>query len=491
MIRTLRRSFRGQLALRFGLTVLAVAGVGSTVGYFALRNLLLDQVDRTLLRFATIEALSTASSADSTVQFHDEVFLRSGSSTEAMLSRFAEVWSLNGEPVLRTRNLGNRDLPLSDDVRRRVVTTERPELFSVEWNGAGFRGILYPLGLVGPQHELHLLQVLLSTEQADQVLANFRSLLGLLAVAGAAISMGLGWWLAGLAIRPVMDTIRQAEAIELTGGKHRIETTAETEEMGRLVMVLNSMLARIDATFETQRRFLADVGHEIRTPLTVLRGDVEVALRKRRSREEYQAILEQSLEDIKGVSGLAEDLIILARGESGALTPELGPVDAEVLLRRVAERYRGAAAKTEATLEVECDPDAVVIGDRQLLERAIGNLVDNAVKYGTDGGRITLTARSTEAGDVTLRVSDTGPGIPESERPSLFDRFERGESGRRRARGSGLGLSIVKTIAETHGASVAVRDTEGGGATFELRLPGMLRAGDHADDRAARATETA
>lgn len=472
MIGTLRRSFRGRLALRLGLTVLAVAATGSTVGYFALRSLLLNQVDRTMLRLASIEASSAASSADSTVQFHDDVFLRSGSGSEAILSRFAQVWSLAGEPVLRTSNLGNRDLPLSEDIRRRVVTTERPELFSVEWNGDAFRGILYPLGLVGPQHELHLLQVLVSTEQADQVLANFRALLALLAVAGAALSMGLGWWLAGSAIRPVMDTIRQAEAIELTGGKHRIETVTETEEMDRLVVVLNSMLARIDATFEAERRFLADVGHEIRTPLTVLRGDVEVALRKRRSREEYEEILEQSLEDIKGVSALADDLIMLARGESGALTPELEPIDVEALLRKVADKYRGAAKSAGAALEVECDPDAVVIGDRQLLERAIGNLVDNAIKYGADGGSITLTARSTEAGDVTLTVSDTGPGIPESERPSLFDRFERGESGRRRARGSGLGLSIVKTIAETHGASVALRDTEGGGATFELRLQG-------------------
>ncbi|MEE9576520.1 MAG: ATP-binding protein [Gemmatimonadota bacterium] len=472
MIGTLRRSFRGQLALRFGLTVLAVAAAGSTVGYFALRNLLLDQVDRTLLRLASIEASSAAASADTTVHFHDEVFLRSGSGSDAILNRFAQVWSLSGAPVLRTSNLGDRDLPLSQDVRMRVVTTERPELFSVEWNGDGFRGILYPLGLVGRQHELHLLQVLVSTEQADQVLANFRSLLALLAVAGAAISMALGWWLAGSAIRPVMDTIQQAEAIELTGGKHRIETTAQTEEMDRLVVVLNSMLARIDATFEAERRFLADVGHEIRTPLTVLRGDVEVALRRRRSREEYEGILEQSLEDIKGVSALADDLIMLARGESGALTPELGPIDVEGLLRKVAEKYRGAAASAGAALEVECEPDAVVIGDRQLLQRAIGNLVDNAIKYGTDGGRITLAARPTNAGDVTLTVADRGPGIPESERPNLFDRFERGESGRRRARGSGLGLSIVKTIAETHGASVALRDTEGGGATFELRLQG-------------------
>jgi len=472
VITGLRHSFRGRLALRFGLTVIAVAATGSSLGYLALRNLLFRQLDRTLLQLAAIEASAASGSHDSSVHFHDEVFLTVGSGTEVILPRFAEVWSVSGRAVIRTRNLGTRDLPMPAEVHERVVASGDPEIFDLRWNGDSYRAVLYPLGLVGPQHQLHLLQVVVSAERTREVLFSFLGLSSILAVVGTGVSFALGWWIAGSAIRPVMETIRQAESIEMTKAHHRIEATADSEEMRRLVSVLNSMLARIDAAFEAQRRFLADVGHEIRTPLTVLRGDVEVALRKPRSADEYEEILSQSLEDLKGVSALADDLITLARGESGALAPESRPVDATALLRKVEEKYRSAAESARVVLEVKDEQPAVVAGDRRLLERAVSNLVDNAIKYGASGGRITLRARADDTGEVTLAVSDRGPGIQAEEQSRLFERFVRGESGRRKARGSGLGLSIVRAITESHGGTVAVRSAEGEGATFEMRFPG-------------------
>ncbi len=493
MINALRRSFRGKLAIRFGLAVLAVAVIGSSVGYLVLRNLLLAQIDSTLLRLASIEASGAAASADSTVHFHDELFLTAGPGTETVLKRFAQIWSNEGAPVLRTRNLREQDLPLSQRLRWRVVNTGELELFDTHWEGERYRGILYPLGLVGPQHELHLLQVIVSTEQAYEVLATFRNLLGVLALLGTGVSFLLGWWLAGSAVRPVMETIQQAERIEMTGDEHRIDAAAETVEMERLVTVLNSMLARIDEAFEAQRSFIADVGHEIRTPLTVLRGDVEVALRRRRSLEEYEAILEQSLEDVKSVSALADDLIMLARGESGGLAPVLEPLQVSALLQKAATRYRGAAKSAGTEIDVEAEIDLMMQADQVLIERALGNLVDNAVKYAASGGRIRLAVHEGEAGDVVIEVSDSGPGIPAEEQAQLFDRFSRGEAGRRAGPGSGLGLSIVKAIVEGHGGTVSVRGANGSGTTFELRMPastpaagGAVGVGDSDPIRAAR-----
>ncbi len=476
MINALRRSFRGKLAIRFGLAVLAVAVIGSSVGYLVLRNLLLAQIDSTLLRLASIEASGAAASADSTVHFHDELFLTAGPGTETVLKRFAQIWSNEGAPVLRTRNLGEQDLPLSQRLRWRVVNTGEPELFDTYWGGERYRGILYPLGLVGPQHELHLLQVVVSTEQAYEVLATFRNLLGMLALLGTVVSFLLGWWLAGSAVRPVMETIRQAERIEMTGEEHRIETVAETEEMERLVSVLNSMLTRIDEAFEAQRRFIADVGHEIRTPLTVLRGDVEVALRRRRALEEYEAILEQSLEDVKSVSALADDLIMLARGESGGLAPVVESFEVSALLQKAAAKYSGAATTAGTKIEVEAEGALVMQADRVLIERALSNLVDNAVKYAASGGNIRLTVRKGEVGDIVIAVSDSGPGIPAEEHAELFDRFSRGAKGRRAGPGSGLGLSIVKAIIEAHGGTISVRSADGSGTTFELRVPASTPA---------------
>ncbi len=251
-------------------------------------------------------------------------------------------------------------------------------------------------------------------------------------------------------------------------GEHRLTASADTDELSRLISVLNSMLGRIDAAFDNQRRFLADAGHEIKTPLTILRGDVEVALRRERSSAEYQAILGQTLEDLKGVSALAEDLITLARSDSGGLEPRLGELPVDRLLNRVADRYASLARQAGIELDVRGGDGLLVRGDPGLLERAVTNLVDNAIKYG--GGRVTLSAVRLD-GRLRITVADDGPGIPSEERPHLFERFYRGETGRRAARGSGLGLAIVQAIVDAHGGSVEFESEPGRGTSVSLLLP--------------------
>jgi two-component system OmpR family sensor kinase len=457
---------------------MAVAGVGSTVGYWVIRDLMFDQVDRTLLRLASLEASFAAAPQDTTVRFHHAVLLNAGSASQAILPRYGQVWSVEGKPIIRTSNLNGSDLPLDEDVRRRVVGSQQPEIFGFQWREESYRAVVYPLGLVGPQHELHLLEVALSTAQAREVLRGFRTLLAFLALLGVAVSFLLGWWLAGSAIRPVMSIIDQAEAIEMTGGGHKIEAQVHTAEMGRLISVLDSMLARIDAAFAAQRSFIGDVGHQIRTPLTVLRGDIEVALRRQRSQEQYQTILAESLVDLKEVSGLADDLIMLARGDSGVLSPHLERVATAEVLEKVAEKYRGAAQETGLDIIVEAQPQ-VVLADGKMLTRAIGNLVDNAIKYGKSGTTVRLRSSPGQGGQVILTVADDGGGVLAEDYGELFKRFVRGRSHRDHVPGAGLGLSITKAIVESHGGEVVYRDGAGSGAIFEIVLPA---AGGEATD---------
>lgn len=470
------RSFRGRLALRIGGTVMLAAIAGSALGYLALRGILYDQLDRSLHRLAEIEAGATADSGDDSVHFHDELFV-SVAHGETSPTRYAEVWTLDGRPVAKTRNLEGRDLPLPEDVRERVASANALELFSFEWEGRKYRGLLYPLGLIGSQHAAHLLQVAAPMGPAQAVLANFLRMLAVLVLGGTAAVGVLAWWLAGHAVRPVMEIIRQAESLEMTGSHRRITASAETDELNRLVAVLNSMLARIDAAFENQRSFLADAGHEIKTPLTILRGDVEVALRRRRSPEEYEAVLEQTLTDLRAASTLAEDLITLARSDSGALEPRTSDVSLDRLLAKVAERYAKAAEDVGVRLDSEVEPGLDACGDAALLEHAISNLIDNAIKYGRDGRRVLLSAGFGDDGHVHIAVSDEGSGIPPAERARLFERFYRGEAGRRAARGSGLGLAIVKAIVESHGGQVSLESEIGRGTTVRIRLPAG-RSGD-------------
>ncbi len=463
-------SFRSRLALRFGITVMFMALAGAAIGYAALREILYDQLDKSLRRLAEIEAAATADSPDESVHFHEEAFASSVNG-EAILMRYAEVWTLEGEPVVRTRNLEGRDIPLPDEVRGRVSSSGGAELFTFEWQGLNYRGLLYPLQLIGAQHEHHLLEVVAPLEQTEAVLDNFLRTFGMLVLLGTGVAWVLGWWLAGHAVRPVMEIIRQAESLDMSSPEHRMTARAETEELRRLVSVLNSMLGRIDTAFGNQRRFLADAGHEIKTPLTVLRGDVEVALRRERTSEEYKVVLEQTLQDLKDVSALADDLITLARSDSEGLQPRLTDVQLEPPLYRLANKYRTAAADAGVRLDVSVAQELVVRADPALLDRAVSNLIDNAIKYGADGGRVLLSATSEPDGQIRISVADNGPGIPEDEADHLFERFYRGQTGRRCARGSGLGLAIVKAILESHGGRVYVDSETQRGTTVNLLLP--------------------
>jgi len=469
-VKKVTSSFRSRLALRFSATVMVLALVGFLAGYLALRQILYSQLDRSLLRLAEIEAAATADSEDESVHFHEELYV-SPAHAEASPTRYAQVWTRDAGSVIRTRNLEGRDLPLPEGVLGRVASTGQSELFDFEWRGSEYRGLVYPLSRIGSQHSYHFLQVAAPLRQPQAVLDNILRTLTLLILIGSITAWALGWWLAGQAVRPVMEIIRQAESVDMNAARHRISAYADTDEIRRLVSVLNVMLARIDEAFENQRRFLADAGHEIKTPLTILRGDVEVALRKGRSLEEYEAILQQTLEDLRDVSGLAEGLITLARSDSGVLQPRSDTVPVARVFERVVTRYVKRAESAGLSLVTIAPRELAVRGDAPLLERALNNLVDNAIKYAGGRGRIELSASSTEDERVTLSVADEGVGIPREEQGKLFERFYRGAAGRRSARGSGLGLAIVAAIVEGHGGEIELEGQPGVGTTVRLVLP--------------------
>lgn len=467
------RSFRDQLAIRFAGTAFLLVTAVSLVTYLVLRFTLYQELDLTIQRLASIEAAAMSDSPDERVHFHDQVFLSGDPGSEAILSRYAEFWTLDGQPVLRTGNLRGQDLPLPAALRERVVELAQAERFGFEWNGQRYRSMLYPLELVGPQHQFHLLQIAASTDGVERVLSRTLRLLAVLIGIGTLAAAGLGWWLAGQAVRPVVEIAEGAEAMRAGIPRHRLSAATETREFQRLVQVLNSMLSRIDDLMEGQRQFLADAGHAIRTPLTVLRGDLEVTLRKEREPEEYRETLAQALSDLKTISSLAEDLIALARSADTEATPaDRDDVDLGALILGVQSKFEGLASNQGVRINVEAEPEIMVAGSDSLLERALSNLLDNALKYGVPaGGTITMGVRRQDSGKVEVWVSDSGPGIPSEELPRVFDRFYRGESHRYTVSGTGLGLAIVRAVAEGQGGHVAVESSDAG-TSFRLTLAG-------------------
>ncbi len=291
-------------------------------------------------------------------------------------------------------------------------------------------------------------------------------LLLFLPLALLAASLG-GYALAAGALRPVEVLRRRAEAVT-PGEPSGLPVPTARDEVSRLAVTLNEMLARLNAAFEHERRFVADASHELRTPLALLRTELDLALRRPRSREELESALRSAAEETQRLSRLADDLLLIARADQGPLPIRREPVPASDLLEDAATRFATRAASLGRELRVEptglrLDADPLRVG------QALVNLVDNALVHG--GGPVELAAVERD-GFVELHVRDGGAGFPDDFRARAFDRFSRADEARSRG-GSGLGLSIVELVARAHGGGVGVgiRDRASGGADVWISLP--------------------
>jgi signal transduction histidine kinase len=274
-----------------------------------------------------------------------------------------------------------------------------------------------------------------------------------------------GYALTAGALRPVEDLRRRADAVT-AGEASRLPVPPARDEVSRLAVTLNDMLSRLHASFEHERRFVADASHELRTPLALLRTELDLALRRPRSREELESALRSAAEETQRLSRLADDLLLIARADQGPLPIRREVVAADDLLADAATRFANRASSLGRDLHVE-PSDLHVDADPLRVGQAVANLVDNALTHGE--GAVELSAEDRN-GFVELHVRDAGSGLPEEFRARAFDRFSRADEARSRG-GSGLGLSIVELVAVAHGGSVGVRDSSSGGADVWLSLP--------------------
>ncbi|HEU4698673.1 MAG TPA: ATP-binding protein [Gemmatimonadales bacterium] len=459
------RAFRHSLARRMALGMLALFAVVAVVSVLALRTILYHQLDETLLHIAEVEARHGAATTSSAFTFHQGVLLQPREREPAPLTRYAELWTSDGRPLLRSRNL-HTDLELPPEALA-AARQGRIGWATATWQGAPLRSVVYPLEFVGAVHGGHLLQVAARTDAVERTLSEFALLLVALSLVATAGAFVVGWRLAGVALRPTAEITAQAEAIEAGTLSERITAHADVQEFSRLVTVLNGMLDRLESAFEAQRRFTADASHELRAPLTVLRGDIDVALKRDRSPDEYRETLERCREEVVQMSRLAADLLVLARTDAGLPLERREEVDLRDLGCRVADRFAAVAAARGVRVEVTGEP-AIVRGDEPALERAVSNLVDNAIKHSSAPGLVRLQVQHDHR--AVLTVSDTGPGVPPELVPRLFTRFFRGDPARPRSDSHGLGLAIAQAIAEAHRGSL---DFVGNapGAVFRLTLP--------------------
>lgn len=305
-----------------------------------------------------------------------------------------------------------------------------------------------------------------STQEREEAL---EGVLGALAVGGplaVLLATGAGYLLAGRALAPVEAMRARAGAIDAGSGGERLPLPPAHDELRRLGETLNAMLARLEEAIASQRELVADAGHELRTPLAILRTELELASSGERSRDELAAAIRAAIEEVDRLSRLADDLLLIARREEGALPLRLELVPLESLLERVVARFRAGAADAGRELGIDCQPGLEARLDPLRIEQAVANLIDNALRHGD--GAVTVSATALD-GELSIGVTDSGPGFPAGFEERAFDRFSRPEQGRT-GPGSGLGLAIVRAVAEAHGGRAELT-SEPGSVSVAVVLP--------------------
>jgi two-component system OmpR family sensor kinase len=306
------------------------------------------------------------------------------------------------------------------------------------------------------------------------------------------LSTLVAYFVVGSTFKPVDQLINEVEAITDGRSLHRrLPADTSNDELARLSLTVNAMLTRLESSFAALRRFTADASHELKTPLTVLRADVERAMHPSTNRGDRMVALEEALQETARMSDLVNSLLTLARADEGRFDIYREPIELEPLVRDVYETAVILGEDAGLTLSLTSMENGVVMGDRTRLRQLLLNLVTNAIKYTPRGGRVELAVAKRGSDEVGITVRDTGIGISANDLPHVFDRFWRADRVRSRASergGFGLGLSIAQWIVQAHGGSISVQSRLGRGSVFTVLLP--IEANAPAFDAGHGAQET-
>lgn len=332
-----------------------------------------------------------------------------------------------------------------------------------------FRAVIAKAGEESPS--TYIIQVAIDLTHEQEMLAAYRRRIWLVLGLALALSAFVGHAIARRGVRPLEQIARTSRRITSTRLDARIDHSYLPAEVASLAITFNEMLARLQESFERVSRFSADIAHELRTPVNNLRGETEVALTRARTPEEYREILASSLEEYERLTRLIDSLLFLARAEH----PETRIVREHLSLRRelqtVVEFYEGSATERAVRLTVDAAPTLEIEADRTLFQRAVGNLIANALAHTPAGGAVTIQAIA-EGPYCQIHVVDTGRGVAAEDLPHVFDRFYRADKSRASTSGNlGLGLAIVRSIAQLHGGRVELASQLGRGTRATLILP--------------------
>ena len=460
------RSIRLRLTLYFvGAMALVIVAIFSLI-YFGLEPRLLASVDATLIDAAarSVESAAARSDEDAPRQIR------------LLTIAPARLMALNGELLAEDANFPP-GIALSAEMQTAARAGQR-RIETLRIGQTWYR--VLTAGILANEDAAAMIQVARALDNERAVLQDLRQLLTVAIPAALALAGLGGWLLAGSALEPTERVRRKVDGIIQSGDlSRRVSTDLPEDEIGRLAHTFDRLLERTEQSMQRERQFASDASHELRSPLTVLKGEISVTLGRARSAEEYRDALAQLEHSVDEMSVIVEDLLTLTRASAAEASARHEILDVGALVGLVIERLGGIAEAKRIQLigPPSAGPapatggSAQVRGDRVRLQRVITNLIDNALRYTPEDG--TIQARVTlDNAEVRIDVQDTGIGIAPEHIGRVFDRFFRADAARdRESGGTGLGLAIAKAIVESHGGALSVTSQLGRGTFYTIRLP--------------------
>jgi heavy metal sensor kinase len=456
------RSLRVKLTFWLTLVFAGIVFLSDYVTYQELKRVLRSELDSNLLAMASIESSGFADSSG----LDPSAMGRPALSYRRYIPEFVQIVDASGKVMSQSGLDGSNDSLLSPEDLSKVIAGA-----TIRTDGV-LQGHLVRLDAIGQGAGTKGFAVIVGAH-TESLLETNRWILFILSVvdlAAIAASVALGYFIVGKALKPIDHIVERAREIGAGGLHQRLERIDSSLEMERLAAVLNQMFDRLQRLFESQRRFIQDASHEIRSPLAAIRCRLEVALRQSRSADEYCHVLEGCLQDVVRITGLAEDLFLLARADSDNLAMEFREVSISKELTEVFEQLTALAETRQIHFRLQADSDCRIYADSLWIQRAFRNIIENALKYTPKDGLVTVTAIP-DGDSIRVEIEDTGVGIPAEEQPNIFRRFYRVDHSRSRGEGgTGLGLAICDKIIQAHHGRIEMQSAAGKGTRFTVFL---------------------
>ncbi len=471
------RSIRFRLALWYTAAVAATFLLLSLAIYVYVDRTLSASLDQSIdieLRWILAQFAKHAGRATSLEMILEGIDERAAYSPA---KEYIEIWDSSSHIVYRSPNLAADDT-LAHHIRLPAGST------SLLATSETFRAHKVRVGVRKTQQETVLLAMPTAaiTAPLDHLL-NILLLISPLVILIGALGGGILAKKSFVKINEVVETARRITADRLYD---RIPEYPAPDEIGKVVSTFNDMISRLEVSFREIKQFSEDASHELRTPLSVLRTQLETALERRTPQSELKKIIARCLDETLRMSSIVESLLMITKDGSGQDNLVMDPVDMKRLVRETYDESVILASQKAISVTLVASEEVSVVGDEQRLRQMLLNLIDNAIKYSPEHGRIRISLRR-EDGKARIDVADSGIGIPQEEIPRIFDRFYRVDRARSREKGgAGLGLSIAKWIAEAHGGSIVVRSRVSEGSEFSVFLPLLAARSDPAHNTPVR-----